>query len=78
MTIINGLKQVHHVLIELTSAVLSSYAVDAFDNNLINHFTCVSVYQDDPLVDQVSFLYEFDFDSLKEFNASYDIMQSAF
>ena len=78
MAIVNSLKQIHHVFVELPSAMLSSYAVDTFDDNLINHFTCVPVYQNHPLVDQVSFLYEFNFDSFQELYASNNIMESAF
>ena len=78
MAIINSLKQIHHIFIELASAMLSSYTIDTFYDNLINHFTCVSVYQDHPLVDQISFLYEFNFNSFQEFNTSNNIMESAF
>ena len=78
MAIVNSLKQIHHVFVELPSAMLPSYAVDTFDDNLINHFTCVSVNQDHPLVDQISFLYEFNFNSFQEFNTSNNIMESAF
>ena len=58
MTFINGGEQEHHIFVELTLGVPLANAIDALDNNLINHLTCVSVDEDNPLVPTVSNLWK--------------------
>lgn len=78
MAFVNGGKQEHHVFVELALGVPLANAVDAFDDDLINHLTGVPVNQRDPLVDQISFLVELDLNCLQHLNTSYDVMQSLF
>lgn len=75
MTFIYSLEQEHHVFVELASGIPLTHLVDSFYDNLVHYFACISADQGDPLVDQVSFLSELNFNCLDHLNSSHDIVK---
>lgn len=75
MSLIDSGEKEHHVFIELTSGVLFTYLVDTFGNNLVNDLTGVSVYQNYPLVDEVSLRSELYLNGLNHLDALHDVLQ---
>ena len=74
MALIDRGEQEHHVFVELSSSVPLTNRIDALDNDLIDDFTCVPIDKDDPLIDEVSFCSEFNFNCLKHFNTSNNVV----
>jgi hypothetical protein len=78
MTFINGLKQEHHVLVELASSVPLTDLVDSFNDDLIYDLASISADEGYPLVDEVSLLSELNFDCLDHLDGSHNIVKSGF
>ena len=74
MTFINGCQEEHHVLEQLTFARPLTNIVDTFDNDIIDNFTGIPVYQNDPLIDNKSLILKFNLDSFQHLNASNNVM----
>jgi hypothetical protein len=78
MTFIYGCKQIHHIFKELSSLVPLSNLIDSLNNDLIYDLASVSIDQDNPLVDDMSFRSELYFYSFQHFNRPNDVMNSLF
>ena len=76
VTLVNGGQQVHHILKELTSPVPLSHSVDSLNNDLINDLACVSIDEYDPLVDDMPFRSELNFDRFEHLYRPHDIVDS--
>lgn len=74
MTFINGCQEEHHVLEQLTFARPLSNIVDTFDDDIIDNFTGIPVYQNDPLIYNKSLILKFNLDSFQHLNASNNVM----
>ena len=64
MTFINSGKQIHHIFKELSSLVPLPHIIDSFNNDLINDFTCISIDQNNPLINHMLFCPELYLNSL--------------
>ena len=78
MTLVDRCQQEHHVLEQMTLAWPLANIVDTLNDDIVDDFTCVPVDQDDPLVDDETFVLELDFDGLQHLNTTNDIMQDRF
>lgn len=61
MAFINGGKQEHHIFEEVTFAWPLTNIIDTFHNNVIDNLTGISIDENNPLVNNVSFILELDF-----------------
>lgn len=76
VTLVNSLKQEHHVLEELASVVPLTYCIDSFDDDLVDDLSRVSVNQSDPCVNNVSFHSKLNINSFEHLDTSNNIVQS--
>ena len=61
MTFINSGKQEHHIFEEVSFAWPLTNIIDTLHNNVIDNLTGISIDENNPLVNNVSFTLELDF-----------------
>lgn len=61
MALINCGKQEHHIFKEVTFAWPLTNIIDTLHNNIIDNLTGISIDENNPLVNNVSFILELDF-----------------